>query len=1003
MPSLADQPDHIVAALLAALRSEAVRATDPMRIVHELQVHQLELELQNRELRAAQQALEESRDRYADLYDFAPVAYATVTRAGRITQMNLTAAHLLGTERILVPDLVLGTWLAPGDWPTLLASLARVLEYGEEASIEVGLEHPPQPRRDLHLIIQPERPHPRGEYPAACRMVLLDITATKQAEAALRRSEAKFRTLFEATTDALMLLDAQRFLDCNQATLTLFGCATREAFCTCHPADVSPPQQPCGTASIALANQHIAFAMQHGHCRFEWMHQRADNGQPFIAEVLLNAMTLDGKVVLLANVHDIAERKRTEDKLRLAASVFTHAWEAIMIIATDGTIIDVNDAFTRITSYTRAEVVGRPPSLFGAGRRGTAFYTALWCTLVEQGRWSGEVWNRRKDGEVYVVMKTISAVRDDQGHPRQYVALFSDITQLKAQERQLRRMAHYDALTHLPNRVLLADRLRQAMAQAQRHRRLLAVVFLDLDGFKAINDAHGHAAGDQLLIAAATGMQGGLRAGDTLARIGGDEFVAVLLDLADRTVSAPLLARLVAAAAQAVPIGEHLLQVSASVGVTFYPQADEIDAEQLLRQADQAMYQAKQEGKNRYHIFDADSDRLVREHHECLGRLRQALTAGECVLYYQPQVNMRTGTVIGAEALLRWQHPQRGLLLPTDFLPESEGHPLAVELGDWVIAAALTQIEQWRATGLVLPISVNVGARALQQADFVTRLRERLAAHPTVLPGDLQLEVLESCAPGDLARAAQVIEACTGLGIPCALDNFGVGYASLIYLKRLPVARIKIDRSFVHDMLDDPDDLKILEGVLGLAATFGRQVIAEGVESTAQGELLLQLGCELAQGHCIAHPMPAAELPGWAAAWRPAPAWVDLPAVRHRDLPLLCAGTEHRAWVIALESHLNGTRETPPPLDRHQCQLGRWLDGDGLHHYGAQPCFQVMAPLHEQLHALAVQLCALHAEGRDPEALARRDELHALRAALLAQLQQLTKAGALHPPPDQAP
>ena len=570
---------------------------------------------------------------------------------------------------------------------------------------------------------------------------------------------------------------------------------------------------------------------------------------------------------LLGIYEDITERKQAEEHIQLAASVFTHAWEGIMITASDGTIINVNDAFSRITSYGRDEVLGRNPRILSSGRQEKAFYTAMWRSLLEQGQWSGQVWNRRKSGEVYAVMQTISAVRNAQGNPRQYVALFSDITPIKEHEDTLERIAHYDALTRLPNRVLLADRLRQGMAQAQRHSRLLALAFLDLDGFKAVNDTHGHAAGDRLLIAAAAAMKQVLRESDTLARIGGDEFVVVLLDLADIQASAPIFKRLLAAAAEPVPFGDQILQVTASIGITFYPQAHDIDADQLLRQADHAMYQAKLAGKNRYHVFDADVDRRVRGHHDRLERLRGALSEREFVLYYQPQVNLRSRALVGVEALIRWQHPQRGLLLPGAFLPAIEDHPLAIALGEWVIETALTQRGEWQAGGLDLPVSVNVGARQLQEPDFVERLRATLATHPHLRPGALVLEVLETTALADLAYVSQVMDACHALGVSFALDDFGTGYSSLTYLKRLPVAQIKIDRSFVRDMFEDLEDLTILESVIGLCTAFRRQVVAEGVETVEHGEKLLQLGCELAQGYSIARPMPAAQFPSWAAAW----------------------------------------------------------------------------------------------------------------------------------------
>ncbi len=441
---------------------------------------------------------------------------------------------------------------------------------------------------------------------------------------------------------------------------------------------------------------------------------------------------------------------------------------------------------------------------------------------------------------------------------------------------QLERLAHYDPLTGLPNRALLADRMSQAMMQSQRRGQRLAMAFLDLDGFKAINDTHGHAAGDQLLVTLAQRMKEALREGDTLARLGGDEFVAVLLDLDELDDTTLILNRLLTAAAQPVLYGETMLQVSASLGVSFYPQAQMMDADQLMRQADQAMYQAKQAGKNCFRIFDSEQDRSLRERHESMQSIRQAMAANEFVLQYQPKVNLRSGAVIGVEAFIRWIHPERGMLPPAQFLPMVEDHPLAVELGQWVIACAVAQIERWQQSGLNLPVSVNIGARHLHRADFVRCLREQLAKHPHVKPAGLALELLETSAFENLDHVCEVIAACQEIGIQCALDDFGTGYASLTYLKKLPVAQLKIGQSFVRGMLDDPKDRAILKSIIELAAVFELQVIAKGVETVGHGVKLLQLGCELGQGYAIAHPMLAAELPDWIANWRPDPAWRDV-------------------------------------------------------------------------------------------------------------------------------
>jgi diguanylate cyclase (GGDEF)-like protein len=437
---------------------------------------------------------------------------------------------------------------------------------------------------------------------------------------------------------------------------------------------------------------------------------------------------------------------------------------------------------------------------------------------------------------------------------------------------QLKRAAHFDALTSLPNRVLLDDRLQQAMSHCVRRNQSLAVAYLDLDGFKVINDKHGHNVGDQLLIAVAQRMSNVLREGDTLARIGGDEFVAVLVDLEASHDCEPILFRLLQAAVEPVQIGDVVLQVSASIGVTVYPQ-DGSDSEQLMRHADQAMYQAKQAGKNRFQMFDVAHYVAVKKQRESLDDIRHALGRREFVLHYQPKVNMKTGEVFGAEALIRWQHPTRGLLLPASFLPIIEDHAISVELGDWVLATALKQMSEWHNAGLNLTVSVNVGARQLQQGDFAARLNGLLAAHPTVPHDRLELEILETSALEDIAQVSSIMHACQSMGVRFAIDDFGTGYSSLTYLKRLPAEVLKIDQSFVRDMLDDPDDLAIIKGVIGLASAFHRQVIAEGVETVSHGVSLLSLGCELAQGYGIARPMSSEALLEWVTTWRPDSAW----------------------------------------------------------------------------------------------------------------------------------
>ena len=692
--------------------------------------------------------------------------------------------------------------------------------------------------------------------------VIADIDERKRVTAALQISEHRYRTMIEWLPEAIGVHRDGKVVYLNPTAVKLFGAPSAAELIGTPIANLIHPD----SRTMALARAQAVADSGLSAPQMEQKYLRLD-GSPIDVEVQAIRIVFDGQESNLIVIHDITARKRDEEILQLSAKVFSHAREAIMITAPDGAIVDVNEAFTRITGYERDEVLGKNPRLLSSGRQGKEYYAAMWRGLEAQGHWYGEVWNRRKNGEVYAEMQTISIVRGTKGELQNYVALFSDITASKVHEQQLERIAHFDALTGLPNRVLLADRLQQALAQSQRRGVQTAVAFLDLDGFKAINDRHGHDAGDELLIALAARMKQTLRDGDTLARMGGDEFVAVLADLADAASCVPLLTRLLTAAAQPVQVGAQTLQVSASLGVTFYPQAEEVDADQLLRQADQAMYQAKQAGKNRFHIFDAEQDRSARGHHESLDHIRRALAEREFVLHYQPKVNMRTGQVIGAEALIRWQHPEQGLLAPAAFLPVIEDHPLAIDIGEWVIDTALAQLESWQGAGLDMVVSVNVGARQLQQENFVERLRTILAAHPQVSPTRLELEVLETSALKDIAGVSLVIETCRKMGVTFALDDFGTGYSSLTYLKRLPVTLLKIDQSFVCEMLDDADDLAILQGVIGLANAFHREVIAEGVESIAHGELLLQLGCDLAQGYGIARPMPAAQFPAWCAAW----------------------------------------------------------------------------------------------------------------------------------------
>ncbi len=563
-------------------------------------------------------------------------------------------------------------------------------------------------------------------------------------------------------------------------------------------------------------------------------------------------------------------------ELSQAAAVFLHSYDGIIVCDGEACIVNVNPAFTRITGYTKAEVIGRNPSLLKSGLHEPEFFAAMWRSLLEKDFWSGEIVNRRKSGSVFSQQLSIAAVRDADGHILNFVGVFSDISVLKRHEAELARVANYDSLTGLPNRRLLADRFRLAMARARRTGKPLAVGYLDLDDFKQVNDEQGHEAGDQLLTAVTHNLVKAMRADDTVARLGGDEF-ALLMDLDSEPDLDAAIGRLVQAISLPVHINGAHWPVSASVGITLYPQ-DDADADTLLRHADQAMYVAKEQGGNRVHRFDPQQARQVTAVHELRSQLRLALQRQEFVLHFQPKVDLSNGHVFGAEALIRWQHPNRGLLPPSAFLAALDGSELEVPVGEWVIENVLRQIEVWQLQGLNLIASANIAPQHLLAPGFTERLTGLLARHSTVDPDQLELEILESAAMSDVSLAVQTLSECRDLGVRFSLDDFGTGYSSLALLRQLPIDVLKIDQSFVRDMLLDPNDLALVEAVVQLASTFGREVIAEGVETWEHCAALVSIGCLRGQGYAIARPMPADEMPAWVAQWQVDSRWAGLMA-----------------------------------------------------------------------------------------------------------------------------
>lgn len=573
---------------------------------------------------------------------------------------------------------------------------------------------------------------------------------------------------------------------------------------------------------------------------------------------------------LIATLSDSSERHDAQERQRLSSSLFQHLHEGLLIADAELRVLDVNPAYTQILGLTRQELLGSVPSMLRPSPADPLVRQQrllMWSSLRSTGRWRGEVMERRRNGDACALQVTISTVNDAEGKVLYHVLVISDITEQRQQRDRLERQAHFDELTRLPNRARLMEMLSEAMTASDADGYLLTVCYLDLDRFKPVNDRFGHAAGDRLLVELAGRLRSALRSNevwsDAAGRLGGDEFV-LLLRATTMEEARLAVERVLRVVAQPYVIDPNVdpVQVTASMGATVYP-IDRSDADTLLRHADHAMYGAKQAGRNGYQFFDPENRRRNEERVMAIGRVQEALDKSEFTLHYQPKVDMRRGVVLGLEALVRWDHPQHGLIAPAQFLPLIENTGLSSRVGDWVLAQALEHLAQWRRGGHDISVSVNVSARHLQEPDFALRLSELLARYPDAPATALELEVLETAAHADIQATSALLTRCRELGVRFALDDFGTGYSTLTYLKQLPVDVLKIDRSFVHHMLDDAQDRAIVEGVIGLARTFQCLVVAEGVESPAQARTLLEMGCSIGQGTGIAAPMPASAVSGW--------------------------------------------------------------------------------------------------------------------------------------------
>jgi diguanylate cyclase (GGDEF)-like protein/PAS domain S-box-containing protein len=556
---------------------------------------------------------------------------------------------------------------------------------------------------------------------------------------------------------------------------------------------------------------------------------------------------------------DVTERRRAEEQLRIAAAAF-ESQEGMMITDANQVILRVNRAFTRITGYSAAEAVGQKPSFLRSGRHADEFYRSMWGSIHKTGGWQGEIWAKHKNGEVFPKWLAISEVKSDDGSVTHYIGTQYDITERKQAEKRIEELAFFDSLTHLPNRTLLLDRLAQAMALGHRNGTLGAVLFIDLDNFKTLNDTLGHDKGDLLLQQVALRLTASVREGDTVARLGGDEFVVVLGNLnggiEDAAGQTEMVAsKLLHGLRQAYQLADAAHRSTASIGATLF-RGHETSIEELLKQADLAMYKSKSSGRNALRFFDPSMQIAVLEKSALEDDLRIALDAEQFVLHYQAQVE-QAGQVTGCEALVRWQHPVRGVVSPANFIPLAEECGLILSLGHWVLETACEQLALWatQAEMCHLTIAVNVSAHQFSQKDFVEQVLSVLN-HTGANPHRLKLELTESLLVDNVQEIIGKMLALKAQGVSFSLDDFGTGYSSLSYLKRFPLDQLKIDQSFVRDVLIDPNDAAIAQTIVALAQILGLEVIAEGVETQAQRDFLAAHGCHAYQGYFFSRPLP---------------------------------------------------------------------------------------------------------------------------------------------------